>query len=132
MNRDREVFTEAGAPLTVIGQGTPANAAWFREEFELEIDILVDTDRRAYKAAGTKVGTLGELVAPKIVTRGLRRSRESGVRQGKMVGHPAQLGGLMLVRPGGEVPWVHLSDDASDYPPNKEAIEAVRSALAQS
>lgn len=130
MNRDRDAFTEAGAPLTVIGQGTPANAAWFRQEFELEIDLLVDTDRRAYKAAGAKVATVGELVAPKIVTRGLRRSRDSGVRQGKMLGHPAQLGGLMLVTPGGEVPWLHLSDDASDYPPNEEATEAVRLALA--
>jgi len=130
LNRDRDAFTEAGAPLAVIGQGTPANAAWFREEFGLEIDILVDTDRLAYKAAGTKVATVGELVGPKLVARGLRRTRRSGVRQGKIVGHPAQLGGLMLVTPGGGVPWAHLSDDAGDYPPNQEVIEAVRAALA--
>lgn len=129
MNRDREDFAAAGAPLAVIGQGTPANAAWFREELGLDIDLLVDTDRKAYKAAGTKVGTLGELVNPKLVWRGLRRSRDSGVRQGKVLGHPAQLGGLMLVTPAGDVPWVHLSDDAGDYPPSSEAIAAVREAL---
>jgi len=131
LNRDREAFTEAGAPLAVIGQGTPANAAWFREQFELEIDLLVDTDRLAYKAAGTKVATAGELVGPRIVAQGVRRSLKSGVRQGKTVGHPAQLGGLMLVTPGGEVPWVHLSNDAGDYPPNEEVIEAVRAALSR-
>ncbi len=130
MNRDREAFIEAGAPVVVIGQGTPANAAWFREKFELEIDLLVDTDRLAYKAAGTKVATLGELLAPKTVLRGLRRARESKVVQGKVVGHPAQLGGLLLVTPGGKVPWAHLSGDAGDYPPNAEVLQSVRGALA--
>ena len=129
MNRDRESFAEAGAPLTVIGQGTPANAAWFRREFDLDIDLLVDTDRLAYKAAGTKVATVGELVGPKMLARGLNRARSSGVIQGRIVGHPAQLGGLMLVLPDGSAPWTHLSDDASDYPPNPEVIEAVRSTL---
>ena len=105
------------------------NAAHFRGQFDLELDLLVDTDRRAYKAAGTKVGTLSELLGPRVLARGLRRGRESGVHQGTLQGHPAQLGGLMLVTPGGDVPWVHLSGDASDYPPNTEAIEAVRAAL---
>ncbi|MCA1656400.1 MAG: AhpC/TSA family protein [Actinobacteria bacterium] len=131
MNRDRAQFPKAGASLFLIGQGTPGNAAAFRRELGLDIDLLVDTDRRAYKAAGTKVATLGELVAPKMVLRGLRRSRESKVFQGKIVGHPAQLGGLMLVTPGSDVPWAHLSDDASDYPPNDEVLEAIRSALAR-
>ena len=129
MNRDREKFPEAGARLVVIGQGTPANAAWFRREFDLDIDLLVDTDRLAYKAAGTKVATVGELVGPKMLLRGAKRARSSGVIQGKIVGHPAQLGGLMLVMPDGSAPWAHLSDDASDYPPNDEVIQAVRRTL---
>ena len=129
MNRDRDQFAEAGARLVVVGQGTPMNAAHFRDRFRLELDLLVDTDRRAYKAAGTKVGTLSELIAPGIVARALWRGRESGVFQGAIEGHPAQLGGLMLVLPGGDVPWTHLSDDAGDYPPNAEVIGAVRAAL---
>ena len=38
----------------------------------------------------------------------------------------------MLVTPGGDVPWAHLSDDASDYPPNAEVAESVRRALSDS
>jgi hypothetical protein len=129
LNRDRDKFAEAGAPLVVIGQGTPENAAWFRERFGLELDLLVDTDRKAYKAAGTKVATFSELLGPKMIARGFRRSRKTGVRQGKTVGHPAQLGGLMLVTPGGDVPWAHLSDDASDYPPNAEVVQTVQGVL---
>ena len=131
MNRDRERFAEAGAALAIIGQGTPVDAARFRERFDLDLDILVDTDRRAYKAAGAKVGALSKLLSPRVVARGMRRARESRVFQGAIDGHPAQLGGLMLVTPGGQVPWVHLSEDASDYPPNAEVIEAVRAALEQ-
>ncbi len=131
MNRDRERFAEAGAALTIIGQGTPVDAASFRERFDLDLDFLVDTDRRAYKAAGAKVGALSDLLSPRVVARGMRRARESRVFQGAIDGHPAQLGGLMLVTPGGRVPWVHLSEDASDYPPNVEVIEAVRAALEQ-
>ena len=129
MNRSVEEFTEAGVRLVVIGQGTPMNAAAFREQFDLGLELLVDTDRRAYAAAGAKVATLSELLAPRVVARGLRRSGRSGVTQGLIQGHPAQLGGLMLVTPGDDVPWVHLSDDASDYPPNAEVLEAVREAL---
>lgn len=129
MNRSLEDFAEAGVRLVVIGQGTPMNAAAFRERFDLGLELLVDTDRRAYAAAGTKVATVSELLAPRMVARGLRRSLRSGVTQGSVQGHPAQLGGLMLVTPGGDVPWVHLSDDASDYPPSGEVLEAVREAL---
>lgn len=129
MNRDHRRFAEAGAPLFAIGQGTPADAARFRDELGLELDVLVDTDRRAYEAAGTKIATVGELVGPKMLLRGLQRSRRSKVVQGKIVGHAAQLGGLLLLEPGGNVPWAHLSDDASDYPPNHEVLEAIRRAL---
>ena len=131
MNRDRERFAEAGAPLAVIGQGTPVNAARFRERFGLDLELLVDTDRRAYRAAGAKVGTLSELLSPRVLARGLLRARRSRVFQGAIAGHPAQLGGLMLVTPGADVPWVQLSGDASDYPPNAKVIEAVREALEQ-
>jgi hypothetical protein len=72
---------------------------------------------------------LRELLGPRVVARGLGRALQSRVVQGAIEGHPAQLGGLMLVTPGGDVPWAHLSGDASDYPPNGEVIESVRAAL---
>jgi hypothetical protein len=129
LNRDRQKFADAGAPLYVIGQSTPADGTQFLRDYELELDLFVDTQRRAYKAAGTKVATLRELVGPTMVARGLKRSRESGVFQGRIIGHAAQLGGMMLITPAGEVVWAHLSDDASDYPPNDEVLAAIGEAL---
>ena len=114
--------------LVVVGQGTPEQAAHFKHSQKVDLDMLVDSKRRAYKAAGTKVATLGELLGPRMVARGARRSVASRVHQGRTVGHPAQLGGVLLVLPDGTIPYAHLSDDASDNPPNDEVLEAVRRA----
>jgi hypothetical protein len=128
LNRDRHRFEAAGVRLVVIGMGTPGNARHFRESHGLELELLMDADRRAYKAAGAKKATFGELLGPRVVAKGLRRALSSRVHQGMTVGHPAQLGGVMIVMPDGSVPWVHLSDDAADNPPNELVLEAVRRA----
>jgi prostamide/prostaglandin F2alpha synthase len=128
LHRDREKFEKAGVRLIVVGQGRPEQATHFRESHELELEMLVDPRREAYCAAGTKVATFNELLGPRVVAKGLRRARASGVHQGRTVGHPAQLGGVLLVLPDGSIPYTHLSDDASDNPPNEEVLAAVRRA----
>ena len=130
LHRDRQKFEEAGVRLVVMGQGRPEQAAHFREAQGVDLDLLVDTKREAYRAAGTKVATFNELLGPRVVARGARRTLASGVRQGRTVGHPAQLGGVLLVMPDGSIPYAHLSEDASDNPPNDEVLAAVREATA--
>jgi hypothetical protein len=129
LHRARDEFEAAGVRLTVIGMGTPEQAAHFREERGVDFDLLVDPERKAYKAAGTKKATLDELLGPKVVARGIRSALRSRVVQGRTVGHPAQLGGVMLVMPDGSVPYTHLADDASDNAPVREILEAVRTAV---
>ena len=48
--------------------------------------------------------------------------------QGRIVGHAAQLGGVLIVKPDGSIPYAHLSEDASDNPPNDEVLAAARAA----
>jgi peroxiredoxin len=129
LDRDRDAFTAAGVRPVVIGQGTPEAAARFRADHDIGVELLVDPGRGAFRAAGTKVGTMGELMGPRQMARALARSLRSGVHQGRTVGHPAQLGGSLLVLADGSLPWCHLSDDASDYPGPREALAAVESAL---
>ncbi len=116
--------------VVLIGQATPRHAAHFRRRFELELPVLADEDRASYRAAGAKVATMGELLGPKSVAKGIGHSVRSrgAVRQGKVIGHPAQLGGAMVVRPDGEVAWSHMSEDASDNATPEEIIAAARSA----
>jgi len=128
LNRAREDFDAEGVGLVLIGQATPRHAAHFRRKFELEIPVLADEKRASYRAAGTKVATMGELLGPKSVSKGIGHSIKSrgALKQGKMIGHPAQLGGAMIVTPDGSVAWSHMADDASDNAANEELLEAAR------
>ena len=128
LHRDRSKFDAAGAHLAVIGQGTPAQAAHFRDSHRLDIPMYVDKGRESYKAAGTKIATFSELLGPRVVAKGVVASRRNSVVQGRTIGHPAQLGGVMVVKPGGEIAYVHLADDAGDNPPNDAVLRAAREA----
>ena len=92
-----------------------------------KLPVLADRKRTSYRAAGAK---LSELLGPKSVTRGLAHTVRSGgrVHQGRTTGHPAQLGGAMVVAPDGAVAWSRMSDDASDNASPEQLLAAARRA----
>jgi peroxiredoxin len=128
LHRAREQFDAAGARLVLIGQATPRQAAHFRKRQEIDLPVLADEQRASYKAAGAKVATMGELLGPKVMAKGIATTARLGVVQGRTIGHPAQLGGAMVIRPNGEVAWSHMSQDASDNAEPEEILAAVRAA----
>ena len=48
--------------------------------------------------------------------------------QGRIVGHVAQLGGVLVVAPDGAIAWSHMANDAGDNPPNEAVLDAARKA----
>jgi peroxiredoxin len=130
LHRDRQKFEDAGVRLVLIGQGTPKLAADFRKRFKIDLPVLTDDRRVSYKAGGMKKATVGELLGPSVVVKGIARAAKSGLVQGKTQGHPAQLGGVLVVKPDGTIPYQHLAKDASDTPPNEEVLAAAREAAA--
>jgi peroxiredoxin len=131
LHRDREKFDAAGARLVVIGQRRPRDAQAFIDQFDLDgLEILVDPGREVYAAAGAKVGTLMELLGPRSVARGIARSVKERKVQGPVQGHAAQLGGVLVIARDGTIAWSHMSEDASDYPPNEDVLAAVERARA--
>jgi peroxiredoxin len=128
LHRDRDRFAAAGVELAVIGQGTPAQGRAFLDSQKVDLPLYVDRERASYRAAGTKVATLGELLGPRSVARGVQRSVADRVHQGRTVGHAAQLGGVIVVRPDDSIAYAHLSEDASDNPPNDEVLAAAAAA----
>ena len=126
LHRARDQFEAAGAKLVLIGQATPRHAAHFRRRQQIELPVLADEERISYKAAGAKIASLGELVGPKVLAKGAISSLRSGQMQGRHVGHPAQLGGAVVVAPDGEVVWSHMSKDASDNASPEEILAAIR------
>ena len=126
--REREALEETGASLVLIGQATPRHAAHFRRRLEIDLPVLADEKRASYRAAGAKVATLSELLGPKVAAKGLVSSLRSRQAQGRTIGHPAQLGGTMIIRPDGSVAWSHMSEDASDNASPDEILAALREA----
>ena len=110
----------------LIGQATPRHAAHFRRRLGIDLPVLADETRASYKAAGAKVATLDELLGPKVVAKGFASALRSRQPQGRTIGHPAQLGGAMIVRQDGSVAWSHMSEDASDNATPEEIVAAIR------
>jgi peroxiredoxin len=123
-------FNDAGVRVVLVGQATPRQAAHFRRRLEIDLPVLADEERESYKAAGAKVATTGELLGPRSVSAGLRRTFESRgkVHQGRIIGHPAQLGGAMVIAPGDEVTWSHMAENAADNATPAEILAAAREA----
>jgi peroxiredoxin len=121
-------FEAAGANVVLIGQLTPRHAAHFRSRQGIGLTVLADEDRASYAAAGAKIATMSELLGPRVAAKGLLTSLKTGRTQTRTLGHPAQLGGAMVIAPDGTVTWSHMSEDASDNAPPEEILAAVKSA----
>jgi peroxiredoxin len=133
IHRYRHEFDKIDVQLAVIGHGSPAHAADFRKQQNVDLPLLVDADRRVYELAGAKVATLNELIGPRQILRGLKatilsrlRQGSVAVHQGRIIGHAAQLGGVLVIAPDGSVRYAYLSEESGDNPPAREVLAAAR------
>ena len=125
LHRELAKIRERGAELSFIGNGNRDFAAAFRDEYGISAPVYVDTGRDSYRALGMKRGffrTLANLASFRHMMRALR----GGFRQGKTRGDAWQLGGVLVVRPGGGIAYRYLSSTAGDHP----GVDAVIAALA--
>jgi hypothetical protein len=132
LHRARKDFEAAGATLVLIGQVTPRHAAHFRRREGIELAVLADNERASYEAAGAKMGSVGELVGPKVVAKGALTTLRTGKLQGRTVGNPAQLGGAMVIAPDGTIAWSRMAKDAGDNASPEEILAAVQGVAARS
>jgi hypothetical protein len=115
--RDHEQEIEAvGASVVAIGLGDARYAAAFRDETGIPFPLLVDGDRRAYRAAGLANGSL--LTAFHSDNRQARaRAKAAGHRQHKTGKNPLQLGGSFVFAPGDRDLYLHASEYFGDNTP---------------
>jgi NAD(P)-dependent dehydrogenase (short-subunit alcohol dehydrogenase family) len=114
---------ERGAELVIVGNGTQEFASAFREDEGVEGPLLVDPELRAYRAAGLRRGRV-ELLSPRLPLNAIRALR-GGARQRDVQGDPWQLGGVFVVRPGGDLVFRHVSREAGDHPPLDDVLAAL-------
>ena len=128
MDRAREDFEAAGAQLVLIGQAGARQAAHFKRKMGIETAVLADHDRASYKAAGARKAGVSGLLGPKSVATGVKHMTRSRVVQGRPVGDTKQLGGAIVVAPGGEVVFEKMAEHAGDNVEAAELLAAVRGA----
>ncbi len=122
--RDRsDEIRDKGAELVIVGNGSAHFASAFREEFELDGPILLDTELTAYRAAGLRRGRV-EFFSPRLPLNAFRALLK-GSRQTGIQGDPWQLGGVFVIRPGGELTYRYVSREAGDHPPIDEVLGAL-------
>jgi NAD(P)-dependent dehydrogenase (short-subunit alcohol dehydrogenase family) len=122
----REVLEDIrsrGAELVIVGNGAANFATAFSEDFDLQCPLLVDPELRAYRAAGLRRGRV-ELFSPRLPLNAVRAHR-SGSRQAGVQGDPWQLGGVFVIRAGGELTYRYVSREAGDHPPVEEILAAL-------
>jgi hypothetical protein len=130
LDRAQPEFEAAGAALMLIGQATPRHAAHFRRRQGISLPVLADEERVSYEAIGAKVGSITDLLGPKVVAKGVLTTLTTGARQGRTVGHPAQLGAAAVIGPGDRVIWRQTAEDAGDNATPSDILEAFRGAAA--
>jgi hypothetical protein len=120
---ERNTIRERGADLAFVGNGSLRYARAFRKQFDIEAPLYVDTKRDAYRALGMRFGARAIFNWRSL--RNMVRSLRAGFRPGLIQGDGRQLGGVVVVRPGGHVAYSYLSEAGGDHPPVADILGAL-------
>ena len=107
----------------IVGCGNRHFAQAFREDLGFSTPLYVDTKREAYRALGLKRGILRTLSLGTL--KGMVRAWRTGARQRGVKGDPWQMGGVLVVLPGGRLAYRYLSDVPGDHPPVADVLAAL-------
>lgn len=123
--RDHEQeIRAAGAGIAAVGLGDRRYARLFREETGIGFPLLIDEERKAYRAAGLRSASLLHVLRRDNAKARARAKRE-GHRQHQLGKDPFQLGASFVFEPGNRDTYVHLSETFGDNAPVEELIAAL-------
>lgn len=123
MRGQEEEFRRVGAALAAVGLGDRHYARRFREEAGIGFPLLVDEERRAYRAAGLRKASLLHVLRPENA-RARGRAKGAGHRQHRLGKDPFQLGGSFVFAPGNVDLYAHLSETFGDNAPVEDLLAA--------
>jgi hypothetical protein len=124
LHRSIKDIHDAGGELYVIGNGAPLFIDGFRETTGFDGVVLTDPSLAAYKAAQLERGFFKTVnFGGAIKSIGAMRR---GFRQGKTEGDATQQGGVLVVAPGGQVLFHHVSKHPGDNAPPDQIVRALR------
>lgn len=97
----RDRLASQGVDIALVHMGTDASASTLFGRYGLgDVPRFSDPERHLYKAFGLFHGTVGQLLGPKVVARGVRAAWIERHGLGRPVGDPRQMPGAFVVRDG--------------------------------
>ncbi len=111
--------------MAAIGLGDMNYARLFRDETGITFPLLVDAERKAYRAAGLQSANLLHLLRGDNF-RARARAKAAGHRQHKLGQNPFQLGASFIFAPGNRDLFVHLSQTFGDNADLKGLLSALQ------
>jgi AhpC/TSA antioxidant enzyme len=124
LREHEQEFRAKGANLAAIGLGDTNYARLFREETAIDFPLLIDADRKAYRAAELKKANLLHVFrSDNAAAR--KRAKAGGFYQKKLGENPFQLGGSFVFAPGNVDKYVHVSQTFGDNAAMADLLAAI-------
>ena len=124
MREHQQEFRAKGANLAAIGLGDANYARLFREETGITLPLLIDAERKAYRAVELKKANLLHLLrSDNAAAR--KRAKAGGFQQKKLGENPFQLGGSFVFAPGNVDKFVHVSETFGDNAAMADLLAAI-------
>ena len=124
LRQRQDEFSRLNVQVLIISFGTEYWAKVWLEETGAPFPLLLDPERRVYRAYGLGRSVL-RVWSPKVAWHYLRLMM-AGRRLKPILGDPHQLGGDFIVDPGGTVRLAHPSRDPTDRPSVEALLKALR------
>jgi hypothetical protein len=124
LREHQQEFQSKGANLAAIGLGDVNYARAFREETGITFPLLIDADRKAYRAAELKKANLLHLFRQDNAAY-RKRAKAGGFKQTKLGENPFQLGASFVFAPGNVDKFVHVSETFGDNAAMADLLAAI-------
>ena len=124
MRAHEQEFRSKGANLAAVGLGDVNYAKAFREETGIAFPLLIDADRKAYRAAELKNANLLHLLR-KDNAAARKRAKAGGFSQKKLGENPFQLGASFVFAPGNVDKFIHISETFGDNAATADLLKAI-------
>ena len=116
----------AGLRVVIVSPASVEDTALFASSLDLPFPVYCDPDQSAYAAYGFEKGSIGQMINPRIVARGVQATLRGNFLAPPKGGDPRQLPGTAIVAPDGRLVHHHIARDASDYLSLDELLDVAR------
>lgn len=124
MREHQQEFLSKGANLAAIGLGDVIYARAFREETGITFPLLIDAERKAYRAVALKKANIFHLLRGDNAAY-RKRAKAGGFQQKKLGENPFQLGASFVFAPGNVDKFVHVSAIFGDNAAMADLLAAI-------